>query len=770
MSLVALPFRVQSFWRIHAFKKVLVFGFFALHAQFAHAQTTPSEADAASTLPPQVVSPVPRQTGVSYPASGSGDAVVVLRFVVQMDGSVRDVEVLLGDEPFASAAAADAVSWSFAPATRNGKPVAARIDFEVVFQQEQAPLPEQSEVAPTGNDPIAAAGPEAPERKLQSNASAQRQATAEVIIQEELSSGDYTLSRAAARQVPGAFGDPTRAIDLLPGVTPTVSGLPFFYVRGAPPANTGYYFDGVRVPFLYHAFLGPSVIHPELIDAVHLFAGPAPARFGGNAGGVVSADLRAPSSSRTIGASIGVFDVGGVIDTPFADGKGRLFLAGRYSYTAWLTTLFSSIRADFWNYQASIAYDVTKRDRLGVVFMGAYDLAAQDDGIWQSTFHIADVRYDRMFAPTTSMRLAATLEFDKTVVPDGESSDFRLAGRGQLTHRFTDDLKWELGLSGNQDKYDIRIDLAQADPIISELFPARTDRNYGGYTELTWNATPRVRVVPGVRIEQYKTLGDEQLAVEPRITASYRLSDKVQTTYGFGISHQQPNWLPNIAAIRIAGLGDEGLQKAVFTTSGVEVRLPEDWKASGALFHNAIFEVSDPFGQNQSMELARPDRGLGRSYGLELALSRSLTRRFGGMLSYTLSRTTRSYDRLSTVSGADRTHVINLAGLYTLGANWRLGARAVGYSGFPGRMEDKGSPYDQERAPFFFRADVRVERRFRISETSYWSLVAELLNATGSKDVLRRECFNSRLQGKVQCEDTQVGPLMLPNIKVEALF
>lgn len=71
------------------------------------------------------------------------------------------------------------------------------------------------------------------------------------------------------------------------------------------------------------------------------------------------------------------------------------------------------------------------------------------------------------------------------------------------------------------------------------------------------------------------------------------------------------------------------------------------------------------------------------------------------MLSYTLSRTTRTYDRLETLSGADRTHVINLAGLYTLGANWRLGARAVGYSGFPGRMDTKGSPYDQSRAPFF---------------------------------------------------------------------
>lgn len=48
--------------------------------------------------------------------------------------------------------------------------------------------------------------------------------------------------------------------------------------------------------------------------------------------------------------------------------------------------------------------------------------------------------------------------------------------------------------------------------------------------------------------------------------------------------------------------------------------------------------------------------------------------------------------------------------------------------------------------------------------------MAELLNATGSKDVLRRECFDDNITQKRMCDDTEVGPLMLPNIKVEALF
>ena len=71
--------------------------------------------------------------------------------------------------------------------------------------------------------------------------------------------GVQTITRAEVRLLPGAFGDPFRAIDVLPGVTPLASGLPYFFVRGAPPGNVGYLLDGIRVPLLYHIGLGPSL-------------------------------------------------------------------------------------------------------------------------------------------------------------------------------------------------------------------------------------------------------------------------------------------------------------------------------------------------------------------------------------------------------------------------------------------------------------------------------------------------------------------------------
>lgn len=716
---------------------------------------------------PNVAAPFAVHTDVDYPPNAEGNAVVVLRFVVQVDGTIRDVEVLLGDEPFASAAAASALTWRFYPARRDGQPVAARIDFEVTFEQSVRPT---ADVPAKQPDAAAETTPNQPPLVSRGSATAAPQDFTEVTVQESLAAGTQTLSRAAARQIPGAFGDPMRGVDLLPGVTPTVSGLPFFYVRGAPPANTGFYFDGVRLPFLYHAFLGPSIIHPELIDAVHLHSGPAPSRYGGNAGGVVEGDMRAPSGNRVVNLSLGVFDAGGMVDTPFADGKGRLFLAGRYSYVALAASLFSSVKADFWNYQGYATYALTPRDNIGVLLIGAYDLAQQEEK-WESEFHIADVRWDHSFGRSTSARIAGTIEYDSTEVPDGRSTDFRLAGRATFTHRFSEDLRWESGINGSRDDYDLNVYLGRAQNEIFQLFPSRVDSMFGAYSELSWDVNSRVKVVPGLRVERYSTLGDKEWAIDPRITATYKLTDALQTTHGFGISHQTPNWLPNVAAIRVAGLGPEGLQKAVFTTSGIEARLPNDWVGSAAVFHNAIFAVTDPFGASQSLALEVQERALGRSYGLELSLRRSLTRRFGGMLSYTLSRTTRTYDDRETLSGADRTHVVNLAGLYTLGANWRLGARAVGYSGYPGRLRGEPTVFNQSRAPFFFRADVRVERRFRLSERSYWSIVGELLNATGSPDVLRRVCHqSSQFSDETHCNDTQVGPLMLPNVKVEAVF
>src|SRR5262249_46512899 len=177
-------------------------------------------------------------------------------------------------EPFASAAVDAASAFRFEPARRAKKPIVARIRVEVRYVEPVATT------APTNQSrPAPKAEPEAEARTATGpDATAIPEVT--VAAQRKPRPPPTTLGRAEVRQLPGAFGDPFRAIEALPGVTPIVSGLPFFYVRGAPPGNLGYFVDGVRVPYLFHIGFGPSVIHPGLVERVELYPGAYPAQFG----------------------------------------------------------------------------------------------------------------------------------------------------------------------------------------------------------------------------------------------------------------------------------------------------------------------------------------------------------------------------------------------------------------------------------------------------------------------------------------------------------
>src|SRR5262249_32402404 len=154
--------------------------------------------------------------------------------VVNADGTVRSAEPLVPNAPFSGAAAAAALGWRFDPATRDGKPIASRIKIEGVFH------------APATVPPPTPTTPEAPQP------SAPKIDQVRVRGAKGEPSRTASLGRAEVRQIPGTFGDPFRAIETMPGVTPIVSGLPFFFIRGAPPGDAGYFLDGVRVPYLFH--------------------------------------------------------------------------------------------------------------------------------------------------------------------------------------------------------------------------------------------------------------------------------------------------------------------------------------------------------------------------------------------------------------------------------------------------------------------------------------------------------------------------------------
>ncbi|XYI00693.1 TonB family protein [Sorangium sp. So ce1128] len=792
-------------------------------AEPAQAQSPVAAAKAAS----QITMPSPLgPTDPPYPPGGVGDATVVLRITVHADGTVSVVEAE-GEEPFVSAAVGAAPSWRFEPARRDGQPINARILFRVAFRDLRAVAPVASGApAATAEPPAAAAGP-APPGESAAPAPPSRPAPPEaidvVVVGERAAPMTTSMTREEVRQMPGAFGDPFRAIEALPGVTPIASGVPYFFVRGAPPGNVGYFVDGVRVPLLYHVALGPSVIHPALVERVDLYPGGFPARFGRYIGGVIAGETREPARLFHGEGNIRLFDAGAMVEAPWADGRGTALVGGRYAYPGALLSLFSpGVELGYWDYQARATYDISPYDRVGLFAFGSHDYLAQieDDGetdvVLAGDFHRLDLRYDRFFARGGRLRHAVTLGYEESSNQDGERAGrTRLVGtRTELSAPVSERLTVRAGADAQLERYDIDIrendgDFpSRNDRALARLFTSREDLAAGLWADVVVRPTPALEVVPGLRGDLFASAGATAATVDPRLATRLQATPSVALLSAFGMTHQPPSFLGAVPGLQIGGLSG-GTQTGLLASAGVELRLPEGFRATVTAFRSGFFNLSDALGNRppgadiglgQRAEL----RATGSTHGLEIYAHRSLSKRVGGFVSYTLSRSVRHVGRESFDSAFDRRHVLNAAAAVDLGRGWKLGGRAVFYSGIPMTLDyglwggdgngqrpdndDEDRPDTEEdirrreqlreqiaeyvrrlslpeRLPAFFRLDLRLEKRWVLREGRWVSLTVEVLNATAGKETLQYEC--SILRG---CEPEELGPIVIPSIGGEASF
>jgi TonB family protein len=695
---------------------------------------------------------------VPYPDGAKGDASVVLELQIDDKGEVASAHVETGDEPFASRALEGVKKFRFEPATRDGAPIKARIRYKLTFTEPPPP-------PPVATEPVKPVEPATPQAKP-----APKPIEIEVAgVKAEPSV--TTFSRAEVRELPGAFGDPFRAIESMPGVTPIVSGLPFFYVRGAPPGNVGYYLDGVRVPYLYHVGLGPSVVHPGMVDRVDLYPGGYPSRFGRYAGGIVSGEATAPRAHTHGEGNLRLFDAGAMVETGFANGRGTVLLGGRYSYTATILSLIAKDAVlDYRDYQARVTYDLSPRDRITAFAFGAYDLLGQKQGgstrvAFGSEFYRLDLRYDHAFSKTSSIRFATTLGYDQSKLGDTRNTRDRLiGGRIALNHRLSRDVLLRSGMDLTTDNYTasrpLYVDPESPSAVNAEkLFPPRLDLMGGVWADVVLTAGSRVEVTPGVRADFYRQGDVTKGAIDPRISARFKVNDWLKIIHAYGIAHQAPSFVVPLPGLAPATL-QNGLQTAWQASAGVELTLPEDITGTISVFHNAFFNMTDAIGSGGRESAADDARSQGRAIGLEVFLRRRLTKRLGGFISYTLSRSTRDVAGGTTFAAFDRTHVGSAALAYDLGRHWRAGSRFTFYTGIPksnlgSGLNPEAPTLSPDRDPAFYRLDVRLEKKWQLTESAWISFVAEMLNATLSKETI---------------SGLEIGPIAIPSLGLEGGF
>jgi hypothetical protein len=695
---------------------------------------------------------------IVYPEGETTDALVRLKLKISIDGNVTEAIVVDGAPPFAVLAQKAALAWRFAPATEGGERRAAWIVFNVEFT---APKDERVQIVETIPLPKEQTAPSQPSEAVVTVRGVRTPAQVRVMTDEE------------SRIIPGAEGDPLRALDIMPGVVPILGSGPFVGLRGASSGMVGYVYDGIEVPYLFHLGSGPAVVHPWLVESATIYGTGGPARLGRAAGGTIEAVAAKPSGHARASARVRLTDAALGGEIPFAGGRGSVLLGGRYSYTKPLVSMIApEFTLNYWDYQGRIRYDVTDQGTLELLSFGAGDRTSTiyEDGskedLFYGSLHRTALRYENESTDGSWHRLGITLGHDRW---DGEPSEIQpflhsTTVRAESRVPF-DDRSWfeyggDLGLRFQTDYYT---------PGPSEDVQSydRTDFVSGGWFDWTFQATQKTTFSTGIRFDVFASGADpfsEQaadFAPQPRLAISHQISDEARLHQSAGLSAQvkSRSQRPPGRMSSVAG----GLERSALVDLGLELVLPEGFVFDTTVFHNVYFNVWDvgtiAYVQGQVEDL---ERGQGQSFGLEASLKRTFARRLRGYLSYTLSHSWRSVGRLITFAEFDRPHVLDLALAYHLGKGWDVTARAKYYRGFPGQGDSVEVVLKAPRTTDYYQVDWQVSKRWEYPESGrWWGVTMGILNTTLNSE------SNGMFCTQEYCEEELVGPATIPTFGVE---
>jgi len=732
-----------------------------LSAGLSHAQTeTPSQSESApqGVVPPELLT----KSEIPYPDDQSQDAVVTLKLLISEDGSVGEVTVLDGEQPFAGIAQEEVKTWTFSPARVNGTPKAAYIRFTVDFVAPQEPAP--TAPVPTATEPTAA---DAIEEELEIK-----------VVGKRVPGTTHVMSDAETYIIPGAEGDPLRAIEAMPGTVPILSSGPFIGIRGSSPAMVGYNYDGITVPYLFHLARGSAVVNPWLVSSASIYATGGPARLGQAVAGTIEAQAAEPEHRYRAYARLRITDSSVGVEAPFASGKGNVMAAGRYSYTKPMVSLIApEFSLNYWDYQLRARYAITEHDTIELLTFGAGDKSAieLDDGsyddLMNGSFHRASLRYTHHGNQGAKQRLSLTYGHDRwdarpeLIRPRSHSLALRFEADSPVVDSAgarVASIGYGTEVSARQQKDDFYND----PPLETVETIHRTDLSAAAWLDGTLYASARTALDLGVRADLFTSgwspITDQAVgwSLTPRFALSHQVTPILRLHTSFGINSQlkTPAQRPPGRLLTPKG----GLEYSALSDIGADLALPAGLSATAAVFNNAYFNVMDAENLLYIQEQVRDARAQGQSYGFELALKRMVAKHLRGFIAYTQSYSYRSIGRVRSAAPYDRRHVIDAALAYDFGKGWSVSSRATYYTGFQARMQSVSALQDPPRSNPYFQLDLQGAKRFNIDEHGrYWAITCGILNATLSLDTNDYDCSSGN------CYQEQVGPATVPTIGIE---
>jgi len=553
-------------------------------------------------------------------------------------------------------------------------------------------------------------------------------------------------------QSAGTFGDPSRFMQVLPGIVSDNDERNDFIVRGGNPAETLFVIDNIEMPSINQLALSDttggfvSMIDSAAVEHMTLHTDAYDSRFDQRLSAVMEISTRPEGPVDChVRSEFGVGGTGASVERPLGqdganEANGSLFLSLRRS----ILNLFTSdigmngvpiytnglVRADgridaknsWWGisltgvdsmaiHPATLDYDETNpfdidysgwRNTTGVNWQHIYSarsfgvLSASNSEQQQTIDETAQLIADALVYHERSRDGITTLKYDWTFVP-----------RPWLT--------WTLGAQSSLDgvNYDVQQPIALPNPYSPDPTPSvaiSVDRVFtpgssAAYAQATIELPHRIRIVAGARVAQWAIVGSG--AMTPKIVflaplfgrmfhagyAAYAQLPPSLYLLSFANQHQLG---PILAHHLTAGITLVDSHRARITLEGYQ-KLYSHYPVAVDFPQLTMANIADTFGQAFLM-FPMTGKGLGVARGVEAAIDLKPLRRLTLSGAFTYMRSWYSgLDGVLRKGNFDLPVVANVSGNAVLGRGWSASFRYSGSSGKPYTPDDMALSMAQDR-------------------------------------------------------------------------
>lgn len=552
---------------------------------------------------------------------------------------------------------------------------------------------------------------------------------------------------------PGGNRDISKVIQILPGVSSTLSFRNDIIVRGGAPNENRFFLDGIEVPNINHfATQGSSggpvgLINVNFIREVDFYSGAFCANRGNALSSVIEFKQVEGNDEKLSGTfMLGSSDVGLTLDGPI--GKRSAFLLSvRRSY---LQFLFKALALPFLPTYNDVQYKHTfhlnDKNKLTLIGLGAIDDFELNTGVndgltnsdliernkyilgylpvntqWNYTFGIKWTHYaqnsyqdfilSRNHLNNQSVKYKDNIEEAQFLLLDYRSQEVENKFRFENTYR-NKGWKWITGAgfetalytNSTYNKREINTQTVVID-FESEL----RFNKYSLFSHLSKTiANSRLTLSFGLRSDfndYSKEMSNPLKQLSPRFSASYAITEKLNISFNTGRYFQLP-------AYTVLGYRDSS--DALVNKTNRVTYIQADHFIAGAEYNptplskisvEGFYKIYSnyPFLVNDSISLANlgGDFGVignepvistsdGRSYGIEVLLQQKLSTSVYGILSYTFVRSEFKDRNGNLVPSAwDNRHILNITAGKKFRKNWEIGFKFRLLGGAPFTPYDK---------------------------------------------------------------------------------